>query len=55
MKKCKLISTINSVRIKTWPNSAVSFLASDMHFEDIEMVNVTNPIIVESMQPKGMY
>ncbi|XP_022946596.1 exopolygalacturonase-like [Cucurbita moschata] len=47
VKKCKLIGTTNGVRIKSWPDSAVSYPASDMHFEDIEMDNVANPIIID--------
>ncbi|XP_022136075.1 exopolygalacturonase-like [Momordica charantia] len=47
VKKCKLTSTTNGVRIKTWPDSAGAFIASDMHFEDIEMVNVSNPVIID--------
>uniref|UniRef100_A0A9I9EAF9 Exopolygalacturonase-like n=1 Tax=Cucumis melo TaxID=3656 RepID=A0A9I9EAF9_CUCME len=47
VKKCKLTGTTNGVRIKTWPDSAVAFPASDMHFEDIEMVNVSNPVLID--------
>ncbi|XP_022153637.1 polygalacturonase-like [Momordica charantia] len=47
VKKCKLINTSNGVRIKTWPDAAVSFPATDMHFEDIEMTNVSFPIIID--------
>ena len=47
VKKCKLTSTTNGVRIKTWPDSVGTFPATDMHFEDIEMVNVSNPIIID--------
>lgn len=47
VKKCKLTGTTNGVRIKTWPDSAVAFPATDMHFEDIEMDNVSNPIIID--------
>lgn len=47
VKKCKLINTSNGVRIKTWPDSVGSFPATDMHFEDIEMVNVSFPIIID--------
>ncbi|KAA0056903.1 hypothetical protein IC582_029467 [Cucumis melo] len=47
VKKCKLTSTTNGVRIKTWPDSVGTFPASDMHFEDIEMVNVSNPVIID--------
>uniref|UniRef100_A0A0A0KPH7 Polygalacturonase n=1 Tax=Cucumis sativus TaxID=3659 RepID=A0A0A0KPH7_CUCSA len=45
--KCKLIKTTNGVRIKTWPDSAVKYSASDMHFEDIEMIDVSNPILID--------
>ncbi|KAE8645716.1 exopolygalacturonase-like [Cucumis sativus] len=47
VKACKLINTTNGVRIKTWPDSAGAFIASDMHFEDIEMQNVSNPVIID--------
>ncbi|KAL4036955.1 hypothetical protein IC575_000533 [Cucumis melo] len=47
VKACKIFNTTNGVRIKTWPDSAVAFMASDMHFEDIEMENVSNPIIID--------
>ncbi|XP_022151199.1 exopolygalacturonase-like, partial [Momordica charantia] len=47
VKKCKLINTSNGVRIKTWPDAAVTFPATDMHFEDIEMTNVSNPVIID--------
>lgn len=47
VKSCKIINTSNGVRIKTWPDSVGTFTASDMHFEDIEMVNVSNPVIID--------
>ncbi|XVE78344.1 hypothetical protein DITRI_Ditri13aG0137300 [Diplodiscus trichospermus] len=46
VKNCTLTETSNGVRIKTWPASEVGS-ASDMHFEDITMNNVGNPILVD--------
>ncbi|KAJ4966879.1 hypothetical protein NE237_018728 [Protea cynaroides] len=43
---CTLINTTNGVRIKTWagaPDNSVS----DFIFENINMINVTNPIIID--------
>ena len=41
-----LSSTKNGVRIKTWPSSPFG-IASDMHFENIIMNNVANPILID--------
>nr|POE90951.1 exopolygalacturonase [Quercus suber] len=41
-----LSSTKNGVRIKTWPSSPPG-IASDMHFENIIMNNVANPILID--------
>ncbi|OMO79351.1 Glycoside hydrolase, family 28 [Corchorus capsularis] len=43
---CTLINNMNGVRVKTWPAS-MEGLASDMHFDDIVMVNVSNPVLID--------
>jgi len=43
---CTMIKTQNGVRIKTWPNS-FSGTASNMHFENIIMNNVDNPVLID--------
>lgn len=47
IKNCTLTDTQNGVRIKTWPASPSAGTASDIHFEDIIMVNVGNPILID--------
>ncbi|KAK7327686.1 hypothetical protein VNO77_21773 [Canavalia gladiata] len=47
VKNCTLNNTDNGVRIKTWPNTPGQITISEMHFEDIIMVNVKNPIIID--------
>lgn len=46
VRNCTINGTTNGLRIKTWPTSYASS-ASNMMFEDIVMINVSNPIIVD--------
>ncbi|CAA7050976.1 unnamed protein product [Microthlaspi erraticum] len=44
---CTLEQTDNGLRIKTWPSAACSTTASDIHFQDIILKNVSNPILID--------
>jgi len=46
VKNCTLIGTENGIRIKSWPGSPPS-AASGMVFQNINMKNVKNPIIID--------
>lgn len=46
VRNCTLTNTRNGVRVKTWPASP-SGLASDLHFEDIIINNVSTPILID--------
>ncbi|KAM7498390.1 hypothetical protein LguiA_022804 [Lonicera macranthoides] len=46
VRNCTITGTNNGVRVKTWPASEPG-AASDMHFEDIIMNNVSNPILID--------
>ncbi|XP_051124690.1 exopolygalacturonase-like [Andrographis paniculata] len=39
--------TQNGVRIKTWPNGPATLCINNIHFEDIIVDNVSNPIIID--------
>ncbi|KAL7129177.1 hypothetical protein ABFS83_13G046600 [Erythranthe nasuta] len=46
IKNCTFFASDNGVRIKTWAPSLTS-LASNITFQDIQMINVRNPIIID--------
>lgn len=46
VRNCTISNTQNGVRVKTWPGSPES-VASNFTFEDIVMINVSNPIIID--------
>ncbi|KAJ3707921.1 hypothetical protein LUZ61_011626 [Rhynchospora tenuis] len=47
VQNCTLTGTTNGVRIKTWENNPSSLVASDIFFEDIQMDDVDNPIVID--------
>ncbi|KAK4275864.1 hypothetical protein QN277_018878 [Acacia crassicarpa] len=47
VKNCTFKNTDNGVRIKTWPGTPVKIPVSRLRFENLVMINVTNPIIID--------
>ncbi|KAI9080948.1 hypothetical protein K1719_037109 [Acacia pycnantha] len=47
VKNCTISNTMNGVRIKTWPAEPGTISITKMHFENIVMRNVSNPIIID--------
>ncbi|KAF7807657.1 polygalacturonase-like [Senna tora] len=47
VKNCTFRNTDNGVRLKTWPGAPGTTTVSDLHYEDIIMVNMSNPILIE--------
>lgn len=47
VKNCTFIGTSNGVRVKTWPSAPGVLTISDLAFEDLTMVNASNPVIID--------
>ncbi|KAK4492947.1 hypothetical protein RD792_000274 [Penstemon davidsonii] len=47
VKNCTFLSTVNGVRVKTWPSAPARLEVKNLHFEDIIMDNVSYPIIID--------
>ena len=48
VSNCTINGTQNGVRIKTWPGAPPNH-ASNLVFEDIKMINVSKPIIIDQI------
>ncbi|XP_073064785.1 polygalacturonase-like [Primulina eburnea] len=47
VKNCSFLSTMNGVRIKTWPSAPARLQVTNLQFEDLIMDNVTYPIVID--------
>ncbi|XP_054782943.1 polygalacturonase-like [Prosopis cineraria] len=47
VRNCTLNGTSNGVRVKTWADKPGTMLISNLLFEDITMINVQTPIIID--------
>ncbi|KAF5206051.1 Polygalacturonase [Thalictrum thalictroides] len=52
VKNCTINSTTNGLRIKTWPGPQ-AIKVNNISFEDIKMINVSNPIIIDQKYCPG--
>jgi galacturan 1,4-alpha-galacturonidase len=46
VKNCSVTGATNGLRIKTWPGAPPSE-AYNITFEDVSLINVSNPIIID--------
>ncbi|KAL8521542.1 hypothetical protein ACS0TY_011894 [Phlomoides rotata] len=47
VKNCTFINTQNGVRVKTWPSAPATLQITNLNFEDLVMVNASNPVIID--------
>lgn len=47
VKNCTFIGTQNGIRVKTWPSAPATLKITNLHYEDIIMDNVENPIVID--------
>jgi len=47
VKNCTFTGTQNGIRVKTWPSAPAKLQITDLHYEDIIMHNVENPIVID--------
>ncbi|KAL8473937.1 hypothetical protein ACS0TY_030696 [Phlomoides rotata] len=47
VKNCTFKGTSNGVRVKTWPSAPGTLTISDLVFEDLTMINASNPVIID--------
>ncbi|KAL1540145.1 galacturonan 1,4-alpha-galacturonidase [Salvia divinorum] len=47
VEECTFINTQNGIRIKTWPSEPGTITISDLHFNNLTMVNAANPVVFD--------